>query len=102
MDVGLPFHSKGATDYYGSFIDFLFCAVIHTSYENYVFSNWTTGENYKRHISGNSQSITVTDPKQAVKDNADNSAQYYDYINNEMRTNSNWRSDPTLIYYTIY
>lgn len=102
IDVGCPFHSKGALDYLGSFSDALFCAVVHTFYESYISSNWATGENYKRHVSGNSQSITVTDPEQAVEDNADNSAQYYDYIDNEIRTNSNWRSDPTLIYYTSY
>lgn len=102
VDVGCPFHSKGALDYLGSFSNALFCAIVHTSYGNYVSNQWSTGENYKRHVSGNTQSITVTDPEQAVEDNADNSAQYYDYIDNEIRTNSNWQSDPMLIYYTSY
>jgi len=102
MDVGCPFHSKGALDYLGSFSDALFCAIVHTSYESYISNNWATGENYKRHVSGNSQSITVTDPEQAVEDNADISAQYYDYIDNEIRTNPNWQSDPMLIFYTSY
>lgn len=100
MDPGIPFHSKGATDYLGSFSDALFCAVIHTSYESFVSSNWNTGYNYKNYVSGNTQTITVTDPEQAVEDNADYSAQYYDYIKNEMMTNSNWQSDATLGYYT--
>lgn len=102
MDVGCPFHSKGAVDYLGSFRSALFCAVVHTYYESYVSSNWASGENYKRHVSSNSRRITVTDPEQAVKDNADNSAQYYDYIDNQIRTNSNWQSDPMLIYYTTF
>jgi hypothetical protein len=102
VDVGCPFHSKGALDYLGSFSDALFCAIVHTSYESYISNNWATGENYKRHVSGNSQSITVTDPEQAVEDNADISAQYYDYIDNEIRTNPNWQSDTMLIFYTSY
>lgn len=44
MDVGCPFHRKGVLDYLGSFIDALFCAVIHTFYESYISNNWTTGK----------------------------------------------------------
>lgn len=99
-DPGICFHSKGATDYLGSFLDALFNAAIHNSYESYVSSQWTTGYNYKSYVSGNTQAITVTDPEQAVEDNADYSSQYYDYIKNQMTTNSNWRTDITLAFYT--
>jgi hypothetical protein len=100
MDPGIPVHSKGATDYLGSFSDALFCAAIHTSYESYVSNRWTTGYRFKDYVSGNTQSITVTDPEQAVEDNADYSTQYYDYIKNQMMTNPNWQTDATLGYYT--
>jgi hypothetical protein len=49
-------------------------------YENYIYNNWNSGFQFKNYASNNTQSITVTDPEQAVKDNADYSAQYYDYI----------------------
>ncbi len=75
MDPGIPFHSKGATDYLGSF-DALFNAVIHVSDESYVYDQWSTGYKYGDYVSGNTQTITVTDPEQAVEDNADSSAQY--------------------------
>lgn len=99
-DPGIPFHSKGATDYLGSFLDALFNAAIHLSYESYVYNQWSTGYEYGDYVSGNTQTITVTDPEQAVEDNADFSAQYYDYIKNEMMTNSNWQTDITLAYDT--
>lgn len=99
-DPGIPFHSKGATDYLGSFMDALFNAAIHLSYEDYVYNQWSTGYKYGDYVSGNTQTITVTDPEQAVEDNADFSAQYYDYIKNEMMTNSNWQTDITLAYDT--
>lgn len=100
VDPGIPFHSKGATDYLGGFIDALFCAAIHTNYENHVYQQWNTGYEFGDYVSGNSQSITVTNPEDAVKDNADHSAQYYDYIKNEMQTNTNWKNDMMLNYYT--
>jgi hypothetical protein len=99
-DVGIPFHSKGAIDYLGGFVDALFNAAIHNTYESYVSSNWSTGYNFKSYVSGNTQKITVTNPEQAVEDNADYSAQYYDYIKNKMTTSSTWRTDITLNYYT--
>ena len=100
-DPGIPFHSKGATDYLGGFSDALFCYYIHNEYESFVYDEWTSGLELKDYVSGNTQSITVSDPEDAVEDNADYSATYYDYIKNEMLTNSNWEDDTTLQYYTI-
>lgn len=99
-DPGIPFHSKGATDYLGTFSDALFNALIHISYENYVYNQWTTGYEYKDYVSGNTQAITVTDPEQAVEDNADHSAQYYDYITYQMMNNPNWQTDIYVAYHT--
>ncbi|WP_233564739.1 hypothetical protein [Methanohalophilus sp. RSK] len=99
-DPGIPFHSKGATDYLGTFSDALFNAVIHITYEDYVYDQWASGYEYKDYVEFNTQAISVNDPEQAVEDNADHSAQYYDYIKNEMNTNPNWQTDIYVAYYT--
>ena len=79
-DAGNPFHSKGAVDQVGNFVANLFTSNNHDLYEQYISNNWGSGANFGSYVSSNTQSITVTDPEQAVKDNADYSAQYYDYI----------------------
>jgi hypothetical protein len=101
-DPGIPFHSKGAIDPLGTFQDALFTAVAHIVYEQYVYAQWgpNTTYEYGHYVSRNTRSITVTDPEQAAKDNAEHSAQYYDYITNEMATNPNWGTDLMLAYYT--
>ncbi|ABE52706.1 hypothetical protein [Methanococcoides burtonii] len=100
-DPGIPFHSTGATDYLGGFVVALFNAALHISYESYVADEWTSGYDYSYYVTDNSQSNTVTDPAQAVKDNAEHSAQYYSYITNEMTTNpTGWKTDMMLAYYT--
>lgn len=101
-DPGIPFHSKGSIDGLGSFQPALFNVLYHTTYESYVSQQWPTGTTYEfgEYVSGNTQSITVTDPASAVEDNADHSAQYFDYITSEMLLNSNWRTDLMLNYYT--
>lgn len=79
-DAGNPFHSAGAVDQVGNFVANLFTSNNHDLYENYIYNNWNSGVNFRSYVSSNTQSITVTDPEQAVKDNADYSAQYYDFI----------------------
>lgn len=100
-DPGIPFHSAGATDYLGGFVVALFNAAEHIAYEDYVADEWTSGHEYSYYVTHSSQSNTVTDPAQAVKDNAEHSAQYYSYITNEMVTNpTGWKTDMMLAYYT--
>lgn len=100
-DTGLPFHSAGALNQTLDFVASLFNSYNHELYENYVNSQWNTGYEYGDYVSGNSQSITVNDPASAVKDNADHSAQYFDYIWNEMNNDpENFGTDIYVAYYT--
>lgn len=100
-DTGNPFHSAGALDQIGNFVINKFNGVNHDLYEIYIYDRWNTGYNFGGYVSGNTQSITVTDPEQAAKDNADFSAPYFDYIWNKINDNpQTFTSDATVGYYT--
>ncbi|WP_292381069.1 hypothetical protein [Methanosarcina sp. UBA289] len=100
-DTGNPFHSSGAVNQIGDFVDNLFSSQNHDLYEIYIYDRWNTGYNFGGYVSGNTQSITVTDPEQAAKDNADFSAPYFDYIWNKVNDNPQaFVSDATVGYYT--
>ncbi|WP_205793831.1 hypothetical protein [Methanosarcina sp. MSH10X1] len=78
-----------------------FNSVNHDLYETYIYYQWNTGYNFGGYVSGNTQSITVTEPGQAVKDNADYSAQFYDSIWDEINNDpQGFTSDATVGYYT--
>ncbi|MGI5991586.1 MAG: hypothetical protein ACOX79_04895 [Methanosarcina sp.] len=100
-DTGNPFHSSGALDQTWNFIINKFNSVNHDLYEIYIYDRWNTGYNFGNYVSSNTQSITVTDPYQAAKANADFSAQYYDYIWDKVNNNPHtFVSDAGVGYYT--
>ncbi|MGP8320688.1 MAG: hypothetical protein ACT6FD_07895 [Methanosarcinaceae archaeon] len=102
-DAGIPFHSAGALDQALNFVENLFNSNAHYAYEGYVYDQWGSGTNYEfgDYVSGNTQSITVTDPASATEDNADFSAQYFDYIWDEVTNDpQNFDTDIYIGYYT--
>lgn len=100
-DTGNPFHSDGAVDQVGNFVANLFNSNNHDLYEIYINDNWYSGYNFGNYVSSNTQAITVTDPEQAVEDNADFSSQYFDYIWDQIDNNPNtFESDLYVAYYT--
>ncbi|AKB51540.1 hypothetical protein MSBRW_2287 [Methanosarcina barkeri str. Wiesmoor] len=102
-DTGNPFHSSGAVDQIGNFLDNLFNSNNHDLYEGYICDEWNTGSTYEfgEYVSSNTRAITVTDPEQATKDNADFSAQYFDYIWDKINNNpQTFDTDIYVAYYT--
>ena len=100
-DTGNPFHSAGALDQFYNFVINKFNGVNHDLYETYIYDRWNTGYNFGGYVSGNTQSITVTEPGQAVKNNADYSAQFYDYIWDQINNDpQGFASDASVGYYT--
>lgn len=102
-DTGNSFHSAGAVDQFGNFLDNLFVGVNHDLYESYISNQWGAGTTYKfgNYVSNNTQSITVTDPEQAAKNNADYSSQYFDYIWTKVNDYpQTFGSDMYVAYYT--
>ncbi|AAM32596.1 conserved protein [Methanosarcina mazei Go1] len=100
-DTGNPFHSAGAVDQIGNFVENLFNTNNHDLYEIYISDQWDSGYDFGDYVSSNTQAITVTDPEQAVKDNADFSSQYFDYIWDEIENNPDtFDSDIYVAYYT--
>ncbi|QLC48803.1 hypothetical protein HWN40_00170 [Methanolobus zinderi] len=102
-DAGIPFHSSGALDQALNFVENLFNSNAHDAYENYIYYQWAPDTDYEfgDYVSGNTQSITVTDPEEATEDNADFSAQYFDYIWDEVTNDpQNFDSDIYVGYYT--
>jgi hypothetical protein len=100
-DAGIPFHSAGALDQSLNFVENLFNSNAHDAYESYVYAQWNSGYDFGDYVSGNNQSITVTNPDEATESNADFSAQYFDYIWDEVTNDpQNFDSDLYVGYYT--
>lgn len=102
-DPGIPFHSTGvirqglnAPWNWPSYE-----TTYHAIYEDYVDSQWTSGYSFKDYVQYNTQSITITDPEEAVEDNAEHSSQYFDYIQVKIAEDPlNFDSDIYVAYYT--
>jgi hypothetical protein len=102
-DAGIPFHSAGALDQALNFVENLFNSNAHYAYEGYIHEQWNneSGYDFGDYVSGNTQSITVTDPASATEENADFSAQFFDYIWDEVTNDpQNFDSDIYVAYYT--
>jgi hypothetical protein len=93
-DVGNPMHTDGVIDQY---LD----EAPHIAYENYVYSNWDYGYNYRSIVSSNTASKTVTNPVTATKNLAAYSNPYYDTLWDEITANpSGFGSDIDVRYAT--
>jgi hypothetical protein len=98
VDVGVPFHSKGGITQALQFSIPLFDGPNHAAYEGFISDNWESGFTFKNKVSGNSQSITVTNVDDAIDDAADYSSQFFDDINDEIDNNPDWDTDLTVAY----
>ncbi len=100
-DAGIPFHSAGALDQSLNFLESFFTSNNHDIYENYVYSQWNSGQRFGDIVQTNTQRITVTNPASAVQANAAYSSQYFDYIWNAINDDpQNFGSDIYVPYYT--
>jgi hypothetical protein len=87
-DVGCPFHTGKAVNQAGQYVGG-YENTYHYAFEHYVSTNWDSNYCYSDVVSSNIQSVTVSDPEEAVEDLAEYSYSYLDTLWNEIS------ADPT-------
>lgn len=85
-DVANPWHTKP-----------LEYQLRHTTYENYVSTNWKAGITYYNDIYNNWYYYYVSDPIASVDNLASVSTQYFGYLDSKISQGGDWGNDTTVI-----
>lgn len=76
----------------------LYGQAYHTTYENYVSSNWNSGYNFNKTIQDYSgEPVSITDPETSAKKLAGESNRYIKFLVGKIATDPNWRDNATVV-----
>lgn len=90
VDVGQPLHTGAEASQAAN-------PSVHYDYEGWVANNWTSGENFSKHIDNNTY-YPINSPSQAAKDLAGVSHDYVGTIFDTINNNPNsWKNDSDVI-----